>query len=131
MLYNSLLELELINHSQAIAFADDLIVLIRGDTVVEAENYMNIEMKNRMEHTPQTDIHKPQKHHTHHTHHTHTHTYTHHTKTTHTTHTHTTQKKEIEIYVNNKIIKQENTMKYICIIFESKLTVRTALVQDT
>jgi len=45
VLYNSLLKLELTNHSQAIAFADDLIVLTRGDTVVEAENYMNIEMK--------------------------------------------------------------------------------------
>jgi len=42
------LELELTNHSQAIAFADDLIVLTRGDTVVEAENYMNIEMKKIM-----------------------------------------------------------------------------------
>jgi len=49
VLYNSLLELELINHSQAIAFADDLIVLTRGDTVVEAENYMNIEMKKIMD----------------------------------------------------------------------------------
>jgi len=49
VLYNSLLEIELTNHSQAIAFADDLIVLTRGDTVVEAENYMNIEMKKIME----------------------------------------------------------------------------------
>jgi len=45
VLYNSLLELELTNHSQAVVFADHLIVLTRGDTVVEAENYMNIEMK--------------------------------------------------------------------------------------
>jgi len=36
-------------NAQAIAFADDLIVLTRGDTVVEAENYMNIEMKKIME----------------------------------------------------------------------------------
>jgi len=49
VLYNSLLELELTNHSQAIVFADDLIVLTRGDTVVEEENYMNIEMKKIME----------------------------------------------------------------------------------
>jgi hypothetical protein len=44
LLYNSLLKLELRSHSIAIAFADDLILLIRGELVVEAENYMNLEM---------------------------------------------------------------------------------------
>ena len=35
------------------------------------------------------------------------------------------EKKEIEIYVNNTIIiKQENTIKYLGIIFDSKLTFR-------
>ena len=34
---------------KAIAFAGDLTVLTRGVTVVEAENYMNIEMKKIME----------------------------------------------------------------------------------
>jgi len=33
----------------AIIFTDDLIVLIRGDTFMEAENYMNIEMKKIIE----------------------------------------------------------------------------------
>ena len=45
MLYNSLLQLELTSHSTAIAFADDLMILIRGESVVEAENYMNLEMR--------------------------------------------------------------------------------------
>ena len=34
------------------------------------------------------------------------------------------EKKEIEIYVNNTIIKQENTIKYLGIIFDIKLTFR-------
>jgi len=34
------------------------------------------------------------------------------------------ERKEIEIYVNNTIIKQENTIKYLGIIFGSKLTFR-------
>ena len=45
MLYSSLLKLELSSHSKAIAFADDLIILTRGETVVEAENYINLAMR--------------------------------------------------------------------------------------
>ena len=45
LLYNSLLQLELTSHSTVIAFADDLIILTRGESVVEAENYMNLEMR--------------------------------------------------------------------------------------
>jgi hypothetical protein len=45
ILYNSLLTLELTNRSKAIAFAYDFIILTRGETVAEAENYMNIELR--------------------------------------------------------------------------------------
>jgi hypothetical protein len=44
VLYNSILTLELTSHSKSIAFADDLIILTRGETVIEVENFMNIEM---------------------------------------------------------------------------------------
>jgi len=37
--------LELTSRSKAIAFADDLIILTRGETVAEAENYMNLELR--------------------------------------------------------------------------------------
>jgi len=43
------LELQLTNRPQALAFADNLIVLTGGGTVVEAENCMNIEMKKIMQ----------------------------------------------------------------------------------
>jgi hypothetical protein len=48
VLYNSLLNLKLTSHSRAIAFIDDLIILTSGDSVVEAENYMNLEMRKIM-----------------------------------------------------------------------------------
>ena len=42
--YNSLLNIGYTDRTKAIAFADDLIVLTRGKTVIEAENFANIEM---------------------------------------------------------------------------------------
>jgi len=45
ILHNSLLALELTSRSKAIAFADNLIILTRGETVAEAENYMNMELR--------------------------------------------------------------------------------------
>jgi hypothetical protein len=45
VLYNSLLQLELTSHSTAIEFADDLIILTRGKSVVEAKSYMNLEKR--------------------------------------------------------------------------------------
>jgi len=38
VLYNSLLNLDLTSHSKAIAIADNLMILTRGETVIEAEN---------------------------------------------------------------------------------------------
>jgi hypothetical protein len=48
-LYDTLLRLELTSNSKMIAFADDLIILTRGESVVEAENYTNLEMRKVME----------------------------------------------------------------------------------
>jgi hypothetical protein len=45
VLYNSLLNMEQTTHSKALAFANDLMILTRGDSIVEAENYTNIEMR--------------------------------------------------------------------------------------
>ena len=35
----------LTSRSKVTAFADDLIILTRGETVAEAENYMNLELR--------------------------------------------------------------------------------------
>ena len=41
LLYNSLLKLGFTSLSKAIAFAADLIILTKGESIVEGENYMN------------------------------------------------------------------------------------------
>jgi hypothetical protein len=43
--YNSLLNLEYGKHTKAIAFADDLLIAVKAETVREAENYANIEIR--------------------------------------------------------------------------------------
>jgi hypothetical protein len=63
---------------------------------------------------------------------THTHTQTHTDTHRHIqiqTHTDTypqekTGKKEVDIYLNNNILKQVNSIKYLGIIFESKMSFR-------
>jgi hypothetical protein len=44
LIYNSLLQLELTSHPNTIAFADDLLILTKGESIAEAENYMNLEL---------------------------------------------------------------------------------------
>ena len=43
--YNSLLKLEFSKRTKAIAFADYLLIAVRAETVREAENYANIEIR--------------------------------------------------------------------------------------
>ena len=45
LLYNSIFKLEFTRHTKVIAFADDLLILTKGELIVEAENYMNLEMR--------------------------------------------------------------------------------------
>jgi len=42
--YNSLLSLKFTSRTKAVAFADDLILVIRGEPVSEAENLSNLKM---------------------------------------------------------------------------------------
>jgi len=45
LLYNSTFKLEFTRHTKVIAFADDLIILTKGESIVEAENYINLELR--------------------------------------------------------------------------------------
>ena len=45
LLYNSIFKLEFTRPTKVIVFADDLIVLTKGESIVEAENYMNLELR--------------------------------------------------------------------------------------
>ena len=42
--YNSLLELNYMERTKVVAFADDLIMTTRGDSVRAPENYVNVEL---------------------------------------------------------------------------------------
>lgn len=43
--YNSLLNLNYTRHTKVVAFADDLLVITKGTSTLEAENYANVELK--------------------------------------------------------------------------------------
>jgi len=43
--YSSLLKLDFTSHSKVIAFANDLTILTKGESIVEAENYTNLELR--------------------------------------------------------------------------------------
>jgi len=45
LLYNSIFKLEFTRHTKIIAFVDDLMILTKGESIVEAENYMNLELR--------------------------------------------------------------------------------------
>ena len=108
VLYSCLLNMDLTSHSKAIPFAYDLMILTRAETVVEAENYMNLEVRKILEWAINNKINfnenKP--------------------RVMVMSRRRRREKKEIEIYVNNKILKQVNSLKYLGIIFDSKLTFR-------
>jgi len=108
VLYNSLLNLVLTGHSKAIAFADDLMILTRGDSGVEAENYTNLEMRKIQEWAINNKITFNETK----------------SKVMLMTRRKRKEKKEIDIYVNNKTLQQVNNLKYLSIIFDSKLLFR-------
>jgi len=45
ILYNSLLNLDFTHHTKVIAFAENLLVLIRGKCALDAENYANQDLR--------------------------------------------------------------------------------------
>jgi hypothetical protein len=108
LLYNPLLRLELTSNSKMIAFADDLIILTRGESVAEAENFMNLEMGKAMEWAQKNKLKFNENK----------------SKVMLMTRRRRRERKEIGIYVNNKPLTQVNSIKYLGIIFHNKLTFR-------
>jgi len=104
LFYNSLLKLELTSHSKAIAFSEDLIILATGELVVEAENYINLEMRKISDWAQNNKLKFNEN------------------KSNAYVSQEKKGNKEMEIYLNNKTLKQVNSTKYLEIIFDSKMT---------
>ena len=108
LLYNSLLKLEYTSHSKVIAFADDLIILTKGESIVEAENYTNFKLRKFSEWTHDNKLKFNE----------------HKSKVMLVSSRKRKEKKEREIYLNNRILQNVNSLKYFGIIFDSKITFR-------
>ena len=104
----SLLNLEYTRHTKAIAFADDLILAIKGTTRSEIENFANIELakitKWAMDNKIQFNEDK--------------------SKVMLISRRKRREEKTIKIYMKNKLLAQVNIMKYLGILLDSKFKFR-------
>jgi hypothetical protein len=101
-------------HTKAVAFADDLvitiitIITIKADCIQEAENIANVELSTISAWAVNNKIRFNE----------------HKSKVMLMIRRKRKERKEIEIYLNNKPLSQVHSMKYRGIIFDSKLTFR-------
>ena len=103
-MYDALLNLEYSTHSKIMAFADDLVILTYGTTQCEAEAYANSDLarieiwarENKMQFNE--------------------------AKSKAMLITRKRRKYDINIHLNNKRLDQVREIKYLCILFDSKLT---------
>ena len=104
--YNSLLNLEYTNRTRTIAFADDFILAVKGETRSEAENFTNLEMSKvatwAKEHKILFNEEK--------------------SKVMVISRRKRREERNVKIYLNNRLLEQVNTMKYLGIILDSKFT---------
>jgi hypothetical protein len=108
LFYNSLFKLEFTSHSKVIAFADDLIILTKGESAVEAENYMNLELR-KISDWAQNNKFKFNENKS---------------NVMLMSRRKRKERKELQIYLKNKILEHVNKIKYPGIIFDSKMTFR-------
>jgi ribonuclease HI len=106
--YNSLLNLEFTKNTKAIAFADDLLIAVKAESIRKAENITNMEMNKIQNWAKNNKINfNEQK-----------------SKAMVITRRKRKENKEISIYMNNKPLVQVQKIKYLGIILDSKLKFR-------
>ena len=106
--YNSLLNIQFTHHTKAIAFADDLVITTKAESIPEAENIMNAELSKISAWTRENKLKfKKQK-----------------SQVMLMTRRKREENKEVKIYLNNKPLIQVRSIKYLGIIFDHKLTFR-------
>jgi hypothetical protein len=103
--YNSLLNLKFGKRTKAIAYADDLLIAVKAETVREAKNYVNIEISKITKWAKDNKItFNEQK-----------------SKAMVVTRKKRRENKEVLIHLNNKPLEQVNNINYLGIILDSKL----------
>ena len=107
-IYNSIFKLEFTRHTKIIAFADDLTILTKRQSISEAENYMNLELRKISDWAQRNKIiFKENK-----------------SKVMLMSRRKRKEKKEVEIYLNIKILEKGKKIIYLGIIFGNKVTFR-------
>jgi hypothetical protein len=101
--YNSILNLQFMKRTKTVAFADDLILAIRSETIRAAENVSNIEMRKITTWSKNKINFNEEK-----------------SKVMVISRRKRKEKKEINIYLNNKPLQRVTTMKYLGIIIDNK-----------
>ena len=104
--YNSLLTLRYTEHTKVIAFADDVVIMIKADSIREAENITNVELSKISKWAVNNKI-RFNKHKS---------------KVMLLTRRKRKERQEIYIHLNNKTLTQVQCMKYLGIMFDYKLT---------
>ena len=102
--YNSLLNLQFTKSTKAVAFADDLIIAIRSETIRAAENISNIEISKITKWAKNNKINFNEEK----------------SKVMVISRRKRKENKEVNIYLNNKPLQQVTTMKYLGIIIDNK-----------
>ena len=104
--YDSLLGLDYTNKTKVIAFADDLIVLTKGNTILEAENCMNIELEKiaAWGKNSKTSFNEQKS------------------KAMLITRRKRRENREIHIYLNYKKLEQVDKIKYLGIVIDKRFT---------
>ena len=113
--YNTLLELNYNSRTKAIAFADDLILMTRGNTVLEAENIANVEMTKITTWANANKIQFNERK----------------SKVLLLTKRKRKESRVLEIYLNKRRLTQVPNLKYLGIILNSKLTFRDHITYIT
>ena len=102
--YNSLLNLEYTKNTKVIAYADDLMIIVKGTTQVEVENYANMETQKVAKWARNNKVNfNDQK-----------------LKIMVITRNKPKNRRDFNIFLNNKNLKQEDTIKYLGIIIDRR-----------
>jgi len=109
--YNSLLNLNFTHRTKPIAFADDLMLAIRGRTVSEAENMAKIELTKIAAWARDNKIHFNEQR----------------SKTILISRRKRKERRDVMIYLNSRPLPQAQSPKYLGIIIDKKLTFKNHL----